>query len=258
MPDNDFFRVEGLTKRFGGLTALDTLTFSVEKGMLFSIIGPNGAGKSTLFNCINSLYRPDEGKVWFRGREITGLNPHRIAAAGIGRTFQNIELFANMTTMENLMLGRHLHMKTGLFEAAMMFHRRSRAAREEMEHRERVEQIIDLLELQASRDKFVSQLPYGTRKVVELGRALAAEPDLLLLDEPAAGLNNEEKEDLMFWIQDIRREFGITILMIEHNMQLVQDVSDRILAINFGKMLTEGTPGEVVNHPEVLKAYLGG
>jgi branched-chain amino acid transport system ATP-binding protein len=258
MPENDFFRVEGLTKRFGGLTALDSLSFSVEKGMLFSIIGPNGAGKSTLFNCINSLYRPDEGSVWFRGREITGLNPHRIAAAGIGRTFQNIELFANMTTMENLMLGRHLHMKTGLFGAVMMFHRRSRAAREEMVHRERVERIIDLLELQASRDKFVSQLPYGTRKVVELGRALAAEPELLLLDEPAAGLNNEEKEDLIFWIQDIRREFGITILMIEHNMQLVQDVSDRILAINFGKMITEGEPDEVVNHPEVMKAYLGG
>jgi branched-chain amino acid transport system ATP-binding protein len=254
---SEFFAVEGLTKRFGGLTAIDDLSFAVEKGMLYSIIGPNGAGKSTLFNCINGLYRPDEGQIRFRGSAITGWKPHRIAAAGIGRTFQNIELFAHMTTMENLMLGRHLFMKTGLFGASVMFRRGSRAAREEVHHRERVEQIVDLLNLHASRDKYVSQLPYGTRKVVELGRALAAEPDLLLLDEPAAGLNNEEKEELMFWIQDIRREFGITILMIEHNMQLVQEVSDRILAINFGRKLCEGTPGEVVSHPEVLKAYLG-
>lgn len=249
--------VSNITKKFGGLKALDDLSFSVNEGEIYSVIGPNGAGKSTLFNCINSIYKPDTGSIRFKNKDITHLSSRRIAESGISRTFQNIELFSGLTTMENLMLGRHLHMKTGLIASASMLWRGARAAQEEIEHREKVEQIIDVLDLQASRNKFVSQLPYGKQKIVELGRALCMEPELLLLDEPAAGLNTEEKEDLVFWIRDIRDEFGITVLIIEHNIQMVMDISDRILVINFGEKLTEGLPDEVVNHPEVIKAYLG-
>ncbi|HUF17115.1 MAG TPA: ABC transporter ATP-binding protein [Thermoanaerobaculia bacterium] len=251
------FAVENLTRRFGGLTALDSIGFSVERGSIFSIIGPNGAGKSTLFNCICGVYRPDRGRVLFEGREITAQKPHRIARHGIGRTFQNLELFRNMTTMENLMLGRHLHMRSGVWSGAMMFRRLSRAGMEEVEHRERVEHIIDLLALHAARDRFIWQLPYGTQKLIELGRALAAEPRLLLLDEPAAGMNLEERHDLIFWIRDIRDELGVTIVMIEHNMQMVMGISDRVLALDFGRTITEGTPQEVAEHPEVVRAYLG-
>ncbi len=251
------FAVENLTRRFGGLTALDSIGFSVERGSIFSIIGPNGAGKSTLFNCICGVYRPDRGRVLFEGQEITAQKPHRIARHGIGRTFQNLELFRNMTTMENLMLGRHLHMRSGVWSGAMMFRRLSRAGMEEVEHRERVEHIIDLLALHAARDRFIWQLPYGTQKLIELGRALAAEPRLLLLDEPAAGMNLEERHDLIFWIRDIRDELGVTIVMIEHNMQMVMGISDRVLALDFGRTITEGTPQEVAEHPEVVRAYLG-
>jgi branched-chain amino acid transport system ATP-binding protein len=249
--------VSGLTRRFGGLTALEQLTFSVEKGTIYSIIGPNGAGKSTLFNCICGLYRPDAGVVRFAGEEITGRKPHQIARRGIGRTFQNLELFRHMTTMENLMLGRHLHMKSGIWSGITMFHRRSRAAREEVEHREEVERIIDLLGLHAARDRYIWQLPYGTQKLVELGRALATRPALLLLDEPAAGMNFEERQDLLFWIADIRDELGVTIVMIEHNMQMVMGISDRVLALDFGRAISEGAPSEVSEHPEVVRAYLG-
>jgi branched-chain amino acid transport system ATP-binding protein len=176
---------------------------------------------------------------------------------GIARTFQNIELFSRMTTMENLMLGRHIHIKTGVLGGATFFRRKSKAALEEIQHRERVEQIIDLLDLQAARNQFVGGLPYGTQKLIELGRALALEPELLLLDEPSAGMNTEEKQDLIFWIKDIQDELGVTILLIEHDMKMVMDISDRILAINFGKFITEGIPEQVQKHPEVLKAYLG-
>lgn len=250
-------KVSHITKTFGGLKALDDLSFSVEKGEIYSVIGPNGAGKSTLFNCINSIYTPENGTISYKGQEITNLSSNGVASLGIARTFQNIELFSRLTTMENLMLGRHLHMKTGLLASASMWWRGSKAAQEEIKHREKVEEIIDTLDLQAYRDKFVSQLPYGIQKMVELGRALCMEPDLLLLDEPAAGLNNEEREDLIFWIRDIRDEFGITVVMIEHNMQMVVDISDRILVINFGKKLAEGLPEEVINHQEVINAYLG-
>lgn len=251
------FAVENLTRRFGGLTALDGIGFSVGRESIFSIIGPNGAGKSTLFNCICGVYRPDNGRVLFQGEEITAEKPHRVARRGIGRTFQNLELFRNMTTMENLMLGRHLHMRSGVWSGATMFHRRARAAKEEVEHREHVERIIDLLGLHAARDRFIWQLPYGTQKLVELGRALAGEPKLLLLDEPAAGMNLEERHDLIFWIRDIRDELGVTIMMIEHNMQMVMGISDRVLALDFGRTITEGTPKEVAEHPEVVRAYLG-
>lgn len=253
----DFFHVDQIVIRFGGLTAVDRVRFKVERGAIFSIIGPNGAGKTTIFNCISGLYKPDAGSILFKGEEITGLKPHKIAVKGIARTFQNIELFSRMTTMENLMLGRHIHMKSGIWSGATFFHRGSRAAREEIQHRERVEKIIDLLDLQHARNQFVGGLPYGTQKLIELARALALEPELLLLDEPSAGMNSEEKQDLIFWIKDIQDELGITILLIEHDMKMVMDISDRILAINFGKPIIEGLPEEVQKHPEVLKAYLG-
>jgi branched-chain amino acid transport system ATP-binding protein len=242
---------------FGGLTALDKVKFDVAKGSIFSIIGPNGAGKTTIFNCISGLYKPGSGRILFKGEEITGLKPHKIAQKGIARTFQNIELFSRMTTMENLMLGRHIHMKTGLWSGATFYRRGSKAARDEIRHRERVEEIIDLLDLQYARNQFVGGLPYGTQKLIELARALALEPELLLLDEPSAGMNSEEKQDLIFWVKDIQDELGVTILLIEHDMKMVMDISDRILAINFGKPIIEGVPEEVQRHPEVLKAYLG-
>ena len=254
---NKFFSLNSLTIRFGGLVAVDRVTLNVEPGSIFSIIGPNGAGKTTIFNCVSGLYKPDSGKIYFKGEDITGLKPYRIAQKGIARTFQNIELFSRMTTMENLMLGRHIHMKTGVWSGSTFFRRGSKAAQEEIEHRERVERIIDLLDLQSARNQFVGGLPFGTQKLVELGRALALEPELLLLDEPSAGMNSEEKQDLIFWIKDIQDELGVTILLIEHDMRMVMDISDRILAINFGKPITEGIPEEVQRHPEVLKAYLG-
>jgi len=254
---NKFFSLNSLTIRFGGLVAVDRVTLNVEPGSIFSIIGPNGAGKTTIFNCVSGLYKPDSGKIYFKGEDITGLKPYRIAQKGIARTFQNIELFSRMTTMENLMLGRHIHMKTGVWSGSTFFRRGSKAAQEEIEHRERVERIIDLLDLQSARNQFVGGLPFGTQKLVELGRALALEPELLLLDEPSAGMNSEEKQDLIFWIKDIQDELGVTILLIEHDMRMVMDISDRILAINFGKPIAEGIPEEVQRHPEVLKAYLG-
>jgi len=252
-----FIKVEKLSISFGGLNALSNISFEVQKGQVFAIIGPNGAGKTTLFNCINGIYRPNKGRIIFKDREIQGKRPDAVARLGIARTFQNIELFNHMSTMENLMLGRHNYLKTGLFRGAFMWGRRSFAGREEVANRKKVEEIIDLLDLQSVRNKFVGALPYGTQKQVELGRALALEPELLLLDEPSAGMNSEEKQDMIFWIKDIQDTFGVTILLIEHDMKMVMDISDRILVINFGSPITEGTPEEVQQHPEVLKAYLG-
>lgn len=257
MTNDKLFFIDRLSISFGGLVAVDRVSFQVESGSIFSIIGPNGAGKTTIFNCISGLYKPDSGKILFNGEDLTGLKPHRVAQKGIARTFQNIELFSRMTTMENLMLGRHIHMKTGVWSGATFFRRGSKAAREEIEHRARVEKIIDLLDLQAARNQFVGSLPYGTQKLIELGRALALEPKLLLLDEPSAGMNSEEKQDLIFWVKDIQDELGVTILLIEHDMKMVMDISDRILVINFGRPIIEGNPEEVQKHPEVLKAYLG-
>ncbi len=253
----DHFRVEKLTISFGGLTAVNNVSFQVEKNSIFSIIGPNGSGKTTIFNLISGIYKPNEGRVLLDGENLVGLTPDRIARKGVARTFQNIELFGKATVMDNLMLGRHIHMKTGVFSGAFMWGKGSSAAREEIKHREFVETIVDFLDLQSVRDQYVGNLPYGKRKLVELGRALALEPKILCLDEPSAGMNTEEKEDLSIWVKDIQEDFKVTILLIEHDMNMVMGISDRILAINHGVQITEGIPREVQNHPEVIKAYLG-
>jgi len=254
---DSILKIENLTISFGGIKALNGVSFEVEKGTIYSIIGPNGAGKTTIFNCITGIYPPNSGKISFKGEEITHLKPYQVAKKGIARTFQNIELFSHMSTMDNLMLGRHIHMKTGVWRGATFIYKGSKAAREEIKHREKVEEIIDFLELQVARNQFVVNLPYGTRKLVELGRALALDPELILLDEPSAGMNMEEKGDLMFSIQDIRDDLGITVILVEHDMNLIMDVSDRILALNYGERIAEGMPEEIQKHPEVLKAYLG-
>ncbi len=250
-------KIEGLSISFGGLKALSGVTFEVKKGEIYSIIGPNGAGKTTVFNCISGIYKPSNGKIFFRDQDITPFKSYQVAEVGIARTFQNIELFAHMTTMDNLMLGRHTKLKTGVWAGATFLTAHSKAARDEIQNREIVEEIIDFLELQASRNQLVVNLPYGIQKLVELGRALALEPEVLLLDEPSAGMNLEEKENLIFSIRDIRDDFGITVLLVEHDMNLVMGISDRILALNYGQVIAEGIPQEVQKHPEVLKAYLG-
>jgi len=250
-------KVENLSISFGGLKALSGVTFEVKKGEIYSIIGPNGAGKTTVFNCISGIYKPSNGKIFFRDQDITPFKPYQVAEVGIARTFQNIELFAHMTTMDNLMLGRHTKLKTGVWAGATFLTAHSKAARDEIQNREIVEEIIDFLELQASRNQLVVNLPYGIQKLVELGRALALEPEVLLLDEPSAGMNLEEKENLIFSIRDIRDDFGITVLLVEHDMNLVMGISDRVLALNYGQVIAEGIPQEVQKHPEVLKAYLG-
>jgi len=255
--ESSFFSVDNLSISFGGIKALQNISFTMNKGEIFSVIGPNGAGKTTLFNCISGLYKPDQGNIRFNDKQIENKKPDAIAKMGIARTFQNIELFSHMNTMENIMLGRHIHMKTGLFKGMFMWGKSSFAAREEVLHREKVEQIIDLLELQNVRDKFVGSLPYGTQKLIELGRALALEPSLLLLDEPCAGMNSEEKQDMIFWIKDIQTDLGISILLIEHDMKMVMDISNRVMAINFGQPVTIGTPEEVQQNKDVLKAYIG-
>ena len=257
MESTSFFDIENLFISFGGIKALQDISFAMKKGEIFSVIGPNGAGKTTLFNCISGLYKPDKGDIVFKGEKIQKKKPDAIAGMGIARTFQNIELFSNMNTMENIMSGRHLHMKTGLFSGMFMWGRESFAAKEEIRHREAVEKIIDFLELQSVRDKLVGGLPYGTQKQIELARALALEPELLLLDEPCAGMNSQEKQDMIFWIKDIQDDLGISILLIEHDMKMVMDISDRVLAINFGQPVTLGPPAEVQQTPEVLKAYIG-
>ncbi len=250
-----FFAVEDLGVSFGGIRAVDGVSFAVEAGQVFTIIGPNGAGKTTIFNLISRIYDPTDGRLVFRDEDITRVPPHEIARRGIARTFQNIELFEHASVLQNLLLGRHAHARPRLLEE-ILFLPAVRAR--ERAHREAAEKVIDFLELQAYRDNLVVNLPYGVRKVVEMGRALCTEPALLLLDEPSSGLSVEETEDMAFWIQDIRSLLGISVLMVEHDMSLVGAVSDRVLALNYGRVLACGTSREVQEHPDVVKAYLGG
>jgi len=251
------FKVENLSISFGGIRAVESVSFEVQHNKIFSIIGPNGSGKTTIFNIISGIYKPDSGKVLLEDENLVGYRPDHIARMGIARTFQNIQLFGNASVMDNLMLGRHIHMKTGIVGGAFMWGRHSSTAKEEVKNREIIENIVDFLDLQSLRDQFVSSLPYGKRKLVELGRALAIEPKVLLLDEPSAGMNTEEKDDLKIWIKDIQEDYKVTILLIEHDMNMVMGISDRILAISQGVKIIEGTPQEVQKHPDVITAYLG-
>ncbi|MEE9582777.1 MAG: ABC transporter ATP-binding protein [Acidimicrobiia bacterium] len=239
---------------FAGIKAIDGVSFSVKAGELFAIIGPNGAGKTSIFNCISGAYHPQVGSIEFQGQSLLGLKPNKIADLGVARTFQNIELFPQLTVLDNLMLGRHQHIRYGT-PAAML--RIGKAAREEARNREIVEGIIEFLDIAQFRRSFVAMLPYGIQKRIELGRALAMEPTLLLLDEPAAGMNLEETEDMARFITDIRRELRIGIVLVDHDMRLVMDLADRVLVIDFGKQITIGVPDEVQRNPDVIRAYLG-
>jgi branched-chain amino acid transport system ATP-binding protein len=249
-----YFRAENLSLHFGGLKAVDTVSFAVEKGEILSIIGPNGAGKSSIFNLISRIYPPTSGKIFFEDREITQHPSYQIAGLGIARTFQNIELFENATMLSNLLVGRHRHSTTQLWQELLL----TRSVRaNEKAHRRRVEQVIEFLDLEVYRDKLISGLPYGVRKVIELARALCSEPKMILLDEPSSGLNVEETGDMSFWIRDLKNELGVTVLMVEHDMSLVNKVSDRVIALNYGRVIAMGSPAEVQRHPDVVAAYLG-
>jgi branched-chain amino acid transport system ATP-binding protein len=249
------FEAQGIAVRFGGIRAVDDVSFHVDKGEVFSIIGPNGAGKTTIFNLISRIYNSTEGKLIFDGQDFTKMPPWQVAGIGIARTFQNIELFPNATLLQNLLIGRHCHSRVGLLSQLAFLPSVRRA---ELRHREKAEDVIGFLGLERYRDTLIANLPYGVRKVVELGRALCIEPKLLLLDEPSSGLNVEETEGMGFWIEDIKKDLGITVIMVEHDMTLVNQVSDRVMALNYGKVLAMGSPREVQTHPEVVKAYLGG
>jgi branched-chain amino acid transport system ATP-binding protein len=245
---------EDISLAFGGVKALTSISFDVREHEVRAIIGPNGAGKSSLLNCINGVYTPQQGRIRFRGASFTQMNPHRAATMGIARTFQSLALFKGMSVLDNIMSGRNLRMRTGILLQAL---RVGPALREELEHRRFVERIIDFLEIQAYRKTPVGRLPYGLQKRVDLGRALAMEPTLLLLDEPMAGMNIEEKQDMCRFILDVNDEFGTTIVLIEHDMGVVMDISDRVVVLDYGRKIGDGTPDEVRNNRDVIEAYLG-
>ena len=246
--------VQNISLRFGGVKALTDISFDVREHEVRAIIGPNGAGKSSMLNCINGVYTPSEGSITFRGQQFDHMNSRQVAEMGVARTFQNLALFKGMSVLDNLMTGRNLKIKSNLLLQALRW---GPAEREEIQQREFVERIIDFLEIQAHRKTPVGQLPYGLQKRVDLGRALAMEPQVLLLDEPMAGMNVEEKQDMCRFILDVNDEFGTTIVLIEHDMGVVMDISDRVVVLDYGKKIGDGPPHEVRNNPEVISAYLG-
>jgi len=246
--------MKNITMRFGGVVAIQDISFDILKGEVRAIIGPNGAGKSSMLNVINGFYHPQEGEIWFGGEKRARMKPYQIAYQGIARTFQNIALFKGMSTLDNIMTGRFTHMKTGILSQALW---KGAAEKEEYENREIVEKVIDFLEIQTIRKTEVGKLPYGLQKRVELGRALAAEPKLLLLDEPMAGMNVEEKEDMSRFILDVNDEFGTTVALIEHDMGVVMDIADRVVVMDYGKKIGDDTPEGILNNQDVIDAYLG-
>jgi branched-chain amino acid transport system ATP-binding protein len=247
-------KIENICLRFGGVRALTDIGFGIYPNTIQAIIGPNGAGKTSLLNCISGLYKPQEGRILFEGHDLVKMKPHEIAKLGIARSFQNIELFRHMSVLDNLMLGRHIHMKSGVLSGGIYW---GAAQKEEIAHREYVEHVIDLLEIQHIRKQPVGALSYGLQKRVELGRALAMDPKLLLLDEPMAGMNSEEKEDMARFVLDVAEERKCTIVLIEHDMGVVMDISDRVAVLDFGKLIGNGTPDEVKQNQAVIDAYLG-
>ena len=252
-------RLDDLSLRFGGVTALSNLTMEVREGELLALIGPNGAGKTSVLNCISGLYRAQAGAITLAGRDggrhaLHRLPPHRIAALGVARTFQNIELFKHMTVLENLMLGRHVHMTGGVLSGGLYLGRQRRV---EIEHRRRVEEVIDFMNLEPLRSREVGSLAYGNQRLVEMGRALALEPSILLLDEPTAGMNAEEKESMARFILDVHEERGVTVVVIDHDIDVIMDISDRVVVLDFGRRIAQGTPEEVRSDPAVIDAYLG-